>query len=919
LFGSGSQGSCEECPKNFFKEETGDALGCTACPAGAVTGATGSKSKDECVCPNNTMELSDEACVCRKGYFGTGAEGNCGECPNGTYKDEKGDALGCDPCPAGAASRTGSTTRDQCSCPDGTVLLDDACVCTKGFYGSGDDGTCIECPLGYFKDAEGDSLACTPCEDLLGTGASTLQVAATTQDSCVCRSAFYRGDDGQCQPCPMGASCNGGPLQSIRLEPGYWRFKEDSSRLHKCELQRGEHICQGSAGSADPHGAGLAQHGEELCREGHTGVLCWECKEDFGKRLGICRSCGSTSGVVAMAFVYTVIGVLVLLLMIWFLVTQNLNRAVSWAKTDYSGHSQRKRPESSDIMMSVVKIVVTWLQLSSMASKVKVPTSNELQELYKWEDLGNVSPWSFSQFNCVARMNFYQRYYISALVPVGCMVLAAFIVFLRWAFRREVPGVSLWDIFIMTCQMLWFLTYTMVNAMVLNVFKCRQLDDDLSVLADEVSIVCGTQEHRRAVMFGFVFVGLYTFGLPLQAFFQMWSNRHQLLQRRMRVRYFFLCNNYRNNVFWYECFGMFRKAVITATVTLLQDDVSVQVFTVSLVSLVFLTVHTHFKPYAVPMLNELETAALFISAVTLSSCTFFYFKNFSGGNDLYESALSWAIIVMSGMFMLWSLLLVSRDYAEGVREKRRLKALGHDRKRTVSVVAETPPADPFTLVEDFPGASDLDGEEAVPAQTGARRSEFTYSPTMANIKKVWTSGSSFKQEISKKVSSRFNEFWYYGEPDMMEPPPPSRGPSRQVVAGDGEDYPEPYRQGPSSPTDGEPDSGSRPIVSAQANKATPGPVKQQRAPPPSAGPSSAEGDGSSGSAGKPGQVMRATTLTDLDLQIAEVGEDALPESAAAFKGATEGPEGGAEEVGAGEGVGEGVKGGEEPEAPTLAD
>ena len=274
---------------------------------------------------------------------------------------------------------------------------------------------------------------------------------------------------------------------------------------------------------------------------------------------------------------------------------------------------------------------------------------------------------------------------------------------------------------------------------------------------------------------------------------------------------------------------------------------------------------------------------------------------------------------MSGMFMLWSLLLVSRDYAEGVREKRRLKALGHDRKRTVSVVAETPPADPFTLVEDFPGASGLDGEEAVPAQTGARRSEFTYSPTMANIKKVWTSGSSFKQEISKKVSSRFNEFWYYGEPDMMEPPPPSRGPSRQVVAGDGEDYPEPYRQGPSSPTDGEPDSGSRPIVSVQANKATPGPVKQQRAPPPSAGPSSAEGDGSSGSAGKPGQVLRATTLTDLDLQIAEVGEDALPESAAAFKGATEGPEGGAEEVGAGEGVGEGVKGGEEPEAPTLAD
>ena len=917
LFGSGAQGTCEECPKNFFKEESGDALGCTACPAGAITGATGAKSKDECVCPNSSMELSGDACVCKKGYFGTGAEDTCETCPDGTYKQEKGDALGCEPCPAGAASRAGSTTPDECTCPDGTVLLGDACVCTEGYYGSGEDGTCTECPLGFFKEAEGDSLACTPCEDLLGTGASTLQVAAFSRDSCVCRSAFYRDDNGQCQPCPVGASCNGGPLQSIRLEPGYWRFKEDSSRLHKCELQRGEHICQGSAGSADPLVAGPAQHGEELCREGHTGVLCWECKENFGKRLGICRTCGSTSGVVAMAFVYTVIGVLVLLLMIWFLVTQNLNRAVGWAKTDYSGHSQRKRPESSDIMMSVVKIVVTWLQLSSMASKMKVPTSNELQELYKWEDLGNVSPWSFSQFNCVARMNFYQRYYIGGLVPVGCMFLAALIVFLRWVFRRVVPGVSLWDIFIMTCQMLWFLTYTMVNAMVLNVFKCRQLDDDLWVLADEVSIVCGTKEHKRAVMFGFVFVGLYTFGLPLQAFLQMWSNRHQLLQRRMRVRYFFLCNNYRTSVFWYECFGMFRKAVITATVTLLQDDISIQVFTVSLVSLVFLTVHTHFKPYAINMLNELETAALFISAVTLSSCTFFYFKNFSGGNDLYETALSWAIIAMSAMFMLWSMLLIARDYAESVREKRRQKALGVDRKRTVSVVAETPPAETFTPLDDFPDPDGLDSEETVPVKASARRSQLTYSPTLANIKKVWTSGSSFQKEISKKVSERFNDFWYYGEPDMMEPPPGPQGPSQQAVAAEGEKYPAPSRLGPASPTDGEPDSDSRPVVSEQANTATAGGGEPQKAPKATAGPSSAGGGGSPVRAGKPGQVLRATTLTDLDVKITDEGKGAPPEAAAARDGAPARSEGGEEKADADAGAG--ARGGKKSGAPTSKD
>merc|ERR1712078_699567 len=69
------------------------------------------------------------------------------------------------------------------------------------------------------------------------------------------------------------------------------------------------------------------------------------------------------------------------------------------------------------------------------------------------------------------------------------------------------------------------------------------------------------------------------------------------------------------------------------------------------------------------------------------------------GDGADETALSWAIIAMSAMFMLWSILLIARDYAESVREKRRQKALGVDRKRTVSVVAETPPAETFTPLD----------------------------------------------------------------------------------------------------------------------------------------------------------------------------------------------------------------------------
>ena len=61
-------------------------------------------------------------------------------------------------------------------------------------------------------------------------------------------------------------------------------------------------------------------------------------------------------------------------------------------------------------------------------------------------------------------------------------------------------------------------------------------------------------------------------------------------QLRMRVRFGFLYENFRDATFWYECFGMLRKASMVAVVTFFQDRTGIQVFTVSWVALTYLTV-----------------------------------------------------------------------------------------------------------------------------------------------------------------------------------------------------------------------------------------------------------------------------------------------------------------------------------------
>ena len=240
--------------------------------------------------------------------------------------------------------------------------------------------------------------------------------------------------------------------------------------------------------------------------------------------------------------------------------------------------------------ISVVKVMVTWLQLSSLASSVQVPVSSAVRTLLDWQSLGNVSPWSFSSFNCVVPIGFYQRFYACCLVPVGCAALAAAVVGARALLgRKRLAGLE-GDVGIMATQLLWLLTYTMVTEAVMSVFVCRELDDGYWVLSRDVEVECGTPQHRLARRVGLVMLALHTVGVPLQAALLMGGPRGARDQLRMRVRFGFLYENFRDATFWYESFGMLRKASMVAVVTFFQDQTGIQVFTVSWVALTYLTV-----------------------------------------------------------------------------------------------------------------------------------------------------------------------------------------------------------------------------------------------------------------------------------------------------------------------------------------
>ena len=63
---------------------------------------------------------------------------------------------------------------------------------------------------------------------VLGEGASTADIGATSQDDCRCEAVYYRNADGICTECPPGARCNGGYAPQMELKAGFWRSASSS-------------------------------------------------------------------------------------------------------------------------------------------------------------------------------------------------------------------------------------------------------------------------------------------------------------------------------------------------------------------------------------------------------------------------------------------------------------------------------------------------------------------------------------------------------------------------------------------------------------------------------------------------------------------------------------------------------------------
>ncbi|GFO38966.1 signal peptide, cub and egf-like domain-containing protein 1, partial [Plakobranchus ocellatus] len=248
-------GDCRACAIGYYKDNSEDIFGvCVLCLDGEfITSGTAATSSAECNLRN-----------CSAGSFRT-AQNQCEACAPGSFQPNKWQTS-CLDCPVDTTtSGAGAISEDQCfsSCPLGKELV---------------NGTCVDCPQGYYKDTVGSNTLCTTCP----TGFITAATGAQSSALCTivaCDPGYYRNvNTNQCVQCPYGQFQPDQWQESCLSCPaGYTTFAQGTTADSSCFLDcsAGTYLSTASA-SCIP-----CERGFYRDKSSPTQITCVQCPEEF--------------------------------------------------------------------------------------------------------------------------------------------------------------------------------------------------------------------------------------------------------------------------------------------------------------------------------------------------------------------------------------------------------------------------------------------------------------------------------------------------------------------------------------------------------------------------------------------------------------------------------------------------------------
>ena len=302
--------NCTTCLPGTFKIQFGDNV-CDKCPVNTyshIQGLSGTCS----ACPIHSQSQIGSSgihfCKCTVGYTGKDG-GECTACLPGSYKDTVGNAT-CTRCKRGLySSYANATSKDVCvECKPfsysniGSTDSND-CICNRGYF-LDHHGSCVDCPPGTYKMANGSS-ACTECQNNTFSTHHASFIMETCQE-CPIYSISDSGSDNISKCTCMKGTTGYNGENCIMCSAGKYKSVVGSSQCTVCNVGKYSDTIKATNPQTclqcpqnTNSGNGTSTKNGCICIPGTTGVngyACTECppgtyKYDTGDSL--CINCGA--------------------------------------------------------------------------------------------------------------------------------------------------------------------------------------------------------------------------------------------------------------------------------------------------------------------------------------------------------------------------------------------------------------------------------------------------------------------------------------------------------------------------------------------------------------------------------------------------------------------------------------------------
>ena len=467
-----------------------------------------------------------------------------GLCPAGKYCVAGTSAP--KPCTSGSYCMEGSPLPVPCkpgSFTEATNLTsqDECTICSRGAWCSG--GLRIPCSLGTFNPDEGSSTstACISCpSEYFTTDAS----GATQLEQCKCLSGFvleFGNGSATCARCPPGATCNdiGTTLESLSVLPGFYRPSSDSLDVRKCDDSLSN--CTNAACPESTSGCRGGSSQLTSCAPTLMGPFCALCNSsvdvlsDGSSHSGNLFYVSAANGIDSSALAHcedcratALVGVILIgaVSVAMILVPSILSTMRQCCHTD-SGTSSTSGCTGHLVTFALtastgeVKQVVAFLLIATAVGSVyeiELPqqTNAILNALRFPLTLGLDSIMNGSVFQCLGVSGYSARAACWTFLPPYIYMLIICGVALHACIANEpISRQRLMERSAGQIFRVLFLLYPTLIRTGFSPFSCHTFEDGPSWMRADLSVLCHSRKHHRAMNWGRIMIVVYAVGIPL--------------------------------------------------------------------------------------------------------------------------------------------------------------------------------------------------------------------------------------------------------------------------------------------------------------------------------------------------------------------------------------------------------------------